>query len=293
MPIKFPCLHCQKSLSARSRKVGHKVKCPNCDKTLTVPTLEEGAAMLDLRNRARSQSSAEDDPYSEFIVYDDEGEFDFETGNVTRPGGDQGNEEFPVRIDPTKVAVPRLVLYMQGILLGIVGLGAFAIGVFVSDTGPTDDPGSTKPATIIGKLTYLNVDNQAQPDGGAIVLALPLDKRPDEKLAASGLRPDEPPPGDSHEGVLAIQQMGGSYGRADGRGQFQLQVPRSGRYFLLLMSGNTQRKEGELPDGQDIAQIGRYFLLPGDLIGDNKYRWTEEMVRGREQLTFSFERSRE
>ena len=286
MPIEFACLHCQQKLSVTSRKVGSRAKCPKCNGIITVPTAEEGAAMLEMRRAARQEEP--DDPLSEFVVYDDELELDYDTGGLSKSAG----EELPV--DRTKVAVPRNILYMQGVLLGVVAWVAFALGMILGGCfqQPAASPAEHQPATLTGKLTYTTIDDQPAPDVGSVVLVLPVDKKPDEKVAIDGLRPDEPPPCKNHLAVAAIQSLGGEYARADTNGEFEVNLARSGRYYVLLVSGNAKCKRNELPKRTDLVQMGRYLLLASELIGQNKYRWTREGIRGSTPLKFEFGKSR-
>ena len=70
MPVQFICLHCQRKLSVSQRKVGAQLKCPMCQGTITVPTQEEGLALVELRDSLHGDQN-EQDALSEFVVNDD------------------------------------------------------------------------------------------------------------------------------------------------------------------------------------------------------------------------------
>ena len=52
-----------------------------------------------------------------------------------------------------------------------------------------------------------------------------------------------------------------------------------GEYFVLLLSSHARRPAGQTPTTVQIAQIARYFTPADVLLGDNAYRWTQEVVR--------------
>ena len=59
-----------------------------------------------------------------------------------------------------------------------------------------------------------------------------------------------------------------------------LEVPRTGEYFVLLMSSHVQRAADRRPSNQELARIGRYFVPADEFLGENDYRWTRETIRG-------------
>jgi hypothetical protein len=81
--------------------------------------------------------------------------------------------------------------------------------------------------------------------------------------------------------------MGGAYARSDAEGDFKLQVPR-GRYFVLIISGNSERASSEELDKTQLAQIGRYFVPATELIGRNRFQWREELIANDKRLDLSF-----
>ena len=79
------------------------------------------------------------------------------------------------------------------------------------------------------------------------------------------------------------------YARADGNGEFQLRVPDAGKYYLLVVSRNSQRPAQRPIVTQDLAQIGRYFLPATELLGQQNYQWSGETIRRDRTLNVLFE----
>lgn len=275
--IRFACQQCDQLLSIGVSRIGREITCPKCEHKNTVPDKEAAAAQLAERKKrkaARRQESEED--LAQFEVYDDETEFIFEHE-------DAGAYYYDARVDRTKVAVPRTILYVQGALLGVVALAAFVFGwIFGAATsGPRVSPEEDNtPRVVRGTLTYKDENNRAQPDAGSVVILVPQDSRPapGEKVDVVGLRPDDPLPEADHPGLQRIAVMGGAYARTDAEGDFRLQVPRRGQYFMLIISGNRLRSGGATLNKEHLAQMGRYFVPATELIGQRRFHWSEEKI---------------
>jgi hypothetical protein len=291
MPIRFVCENCGARLSVSSRKAGTQAKCPKCHGGITVPAPDsaqehpEAISPPAIAGEDVGQQQPSDDPFAQFAVYDVESELVYdngeEEGRPTAPAGP---------IDPNKLAISRSVLYAQGILLGLVALGSFAIGVLVGlgTTGSNSDTGGIPhPCLISGMVAVQNDGGDTSADVGAVAVVVPRDVRPEQKADIVGLRPQDPPPGDSHAGLRAIRSVGGDYTRADEEGRFQLKVPDQGNYFLLVISASASRRDGDQPKTV-LAQIGRFFQLTPDLFEGHAYRWQEEIVRRDRELNFLF-----
>jgi phage FluMu protein Com len=278
MPIKFACQHCDQVLSVSSSKVGKRAKCPKCQQSITIPTAEAAAEARARRKKAApagAEGSAEGDPFSQFVVYDDS-EIVYETDEPEAHASDE------LTVDPNKISVPRSVLYAQGILLGVVALVCFVFGVIVgaatSSSGRVENALPT-PCVITGRVVYASRGNVNTPDVGAVVIALPQNLTLTEKAAIGGLSPDDPAPDETHPSVLAIQNIGGSFSRTDENGQFKLRVADAGDYFILVLSKNVQRPAAADLNKTDLAQMGRYFTLTLDLLGNRQYRWIPERIK--------------
>lgn len=289
MTIRFACTHCGQRLSVHDEKVGKKAKCPKCKQPITVPTAEAAAVQLAEVRAARAEAELED-ALAEFVVYDDEDvELIYETEDETQTAATP-------QADENYLAVPRWIVYVQGILLGVVALIAFALGILVGgSTATTSGTGeeAAGPVLLSGQITFRNSGNEQVPDEGGVVIALPADAHPEQKIDIAGLRPGDDPPADDHPAVLAIREIGGNITRVDLDGNFRLQLSEPGRYFVLMLSGHTRSVDGTTPDREHLAQMGRYFTSPLDLIGANKHYWRNERVQRNSRINDDFGRTRE
>jgi len=231
-----------------------------------------------------AQEQEIDDPFSQFLVYDDETELVYED-EEEEPFLPGANSLF----DPSKVTIRRSLLYMQGILLGVVAIFSFALGILVGAAGSGDVAAVNEPVpcVISGRIALRTQDDDTITDAGAVAMVFPQGVRPETKLEILGLRPQDSEPPEDHPALLAIRSLGGDYARADGEGSFRLQVPDRGKYFLLVISATRPNSDPELPK-TILAQMGRYFQLAPDMFGGYDYRWQEETVRGDRQLNFVF-----
>lgn len=278
--IRFACQQCDQLLSVGASKVGRTIKCPQCAHVNTVPTADSAKQQIAERKKrkeAKRQKLQEStDDFSQFAVFDQDNEFVFEQE------GDAGYY-FDKNLDLTKIAVSRRVVYAQGILLGVVAIGMFAFGWFVGSATTTPGPSPEEdltPRIVRGTLTFTDSAGRDQPDAGSVVIMVPEELRPgpDDKVDIEGLRPDDPLPGENHPALQRIAVMGGAYARTDAEGEYRLQLPKRGAYFLLIISGNMHRSGADELNKEHLAQMGRYFIRATDLLGDRRFRWTEERI---------------
>lgn len=286
--IKFCCEHCDQLLSIGTSRIGRTIDCPKCGETLTVPNeTEAGEQLAGRKTRRDAHREEHGEDFSQFTVYDDATEFIFESE-------DDSEGYYGGRIDRSKVAVPRMVLYVQGGLLGAVAIGCFLFGwVFGALTSGERDvvEEDNTPRIVRGTVNFLDTENRTQPDAGSVVILVPEDRRPgpDEKVDAVGLRPDDAPPDpEIHPGLQRIKVLGGAYARTDAEGQFRLHVPKRGRYFMLIISANSKRSGGQEVNREHLAQMGRYFVPATDLIGQSQFRWTEEPIARDQRVDYTF-----
>ena len=126
------------------------------------------------------------------------------------------------------------------------------------------------------------------PDDGAVVVVVPQGMKPsvDEKARFEGLRPNDPAPDDSHDGIGVIRSIGGAYTRTDGKGDFRVRLPDGGDFYVLVISRRGKRKAGSGFKKSDLAQMGHYFLDATELIGSQPYRWQAMEVSRDRVLNF-------
>jgi len=281
MPIRFPCPECRRKLKAQRAAAGSQLSCPACGHQITVPVLVSADATQPMRNVVRAAEHEQLAPsYGQYVVYEDE-EVDFETGEVTQLTAIDWEQDHCV-------TVPRHVIYVQGALLGTVSLVGFMLGLLCGSS--FDRPASEQTAQrgIFGSITYVAETSEKQPDIGAVILVLPADKRPDEKIPPITLRPDQPPPPGNHPSRTHIASWGGYFVRADANGKYRIPGIPPGPYFTLFLSGNAKRESDKRSRGTDLAEIGRYILSPTDLVGDFQYRWQRRELAGEHQWDVHF-----
>ena len=220
------------------------------------------------------------------MVYDDEVEWHYESDD----------EEYAPRVstatDLDRVAVPRRVLYAQGILLAVVAVASFVLGMLVTGGGGTKVAvdAAPVPCVLSGAVVYATGGGRNLPDEGSVVIVLPTEQRPAPtgKAPVEGLRPGDPIPRGDSDNLRIIQSIGGAYARTDNEGRYQLTLPDAGRYFVLIVSKNKYRAAGEELDKADIAQLGRYVQPPTELLGESKYAWREVTIRANQSLDLTF-----
>ena len=189
------------------------------------------------------------------------------------------------------VAIPRYVLYLQGGLIGLVALVAFAIGILTGGALLTQPAAPPEPQACVirGSVTYA-AGARTLPDEGAVIAVIPQSQaKPDEKAPVAGLRPDDPTPGETHRGIAILRDLGGGYTRTDPNGRFEVQLPDRGRYLVLVISNQSRLPPGEEIQTADILKLGPYFDNAADLLGNHRYQLTMEPVRGDRDLNVPFE----
>ncbi len=302
MPIKFPCEHCEQVLKVSASKSGRRARCPSCQAPVTVPSKDEAQALIDdLRRKRQAEKVAasesaepgagqtaesetdeeyyedhyEDEagPFSEFAVYDvDDDEFIYDERPLY--------ERRPV--DNDRVAVHRSVVYIQGGLLGAAALMCFVFGVIVGRNSyePPTTEAITGPFSISGTIEFKrHKDDIRNPDVEAVVMVFPKEARPDEKLQLTQEELRRVALEDNAEKLMPVRQLGGDYDSVDAEGAFKLSVPGPGRYWVLVVSGNAARASGQRIITADAARIGAYFDPGYNVIGDRKYRLSEQTIK--------------
>jgi hypothetical protein len=199
-----------------------------------------------------------------------------------------------VEIDFDKVALPRYVLYGQGVLLAGVAMVALVLGVVIgrlSGSNVATPTSEVKTCYLTGTVSYTSSGGSVSPDAGAVVIVVPQDRQPsrDAKIPIEGLRPGDPLPQPDQPAIARLKAIGGDYDRADERGNFKLRVDRTGEYFVLVVGRNAPRQSTERPEGVHLAQMGRYFLPASELIGDQRYAWRMESIKRDKEYKFTLE----
>lgn len=141
---------------------------------------------------------------------------------------------------------------------------------------------------IRGRLTYQARRGRRYGDSESVIMALPASRKPDEKLAMEVFRPEVPPPSAQHVTIQALRSFGGDFARTDANGDYELEVPGSGAYFVLMISNHMQRSAQRPPTSTEIVQIGNYFQRAAELLGENDFYWEKRIVRRESTLDHEF-----
>ncbi len=278
MPIRFACSNCQQELSVPENKAEREVKCPRCRRVVIAPTTDQPPPPP--QEPPVPSDSEAPHPYSQFSVEEGESELVYaaeESSAVASPA------------DQDLVAIPRRIVFIQGFLLGAIAIVFFIFGVVVgshsTDQSPSDLP---RPCQISGSVTYTNSANKVIPDSGSVVVVLPVARRPDPKIPVDGLRATERSSTADHPSVVALRDIGGGFARADDNGEFQVRVPNTGRYLVLVISNHAKRSQTVQPRTRDLAQIGRYLLPASEILGQQRYSWQEINLRTNRTMDIEF-----
>ena len=294
MPIRFACPHCRQKLSVSSRKAGQTGDCPRCKEKLTIPELPVAAAKAavaaasDGPETPGAKKSGTDgvpgDAGAAPPRFDDAHDFElvFDTSDESAASA--------APAAPDLIAVPRLVLYLQGGLLAVVALVSLVIGLVAGGAlSGGAAPAGPRACTLEGTINYA-AGNRNLPDPGAVVAVIPEGgPRPDEKALVTGLRPGDTSPAENHQGIAVLRQLGGGYARTDNRGRFQLQLPSRGKYLVLVISQARQLRSLDEIETADLLQLAPFFDNAAELLGRQRYKLTMEVVRSDRQLNVLFE----
>lgn len=283
MPIRFRCPQCDRKLKARDDHVGRQLHCPSCNQVLTVPADSELSRII---AEGQSSDDTSSDPFAELIVYDDEIVYE------TDPRSD-GNSA-PTKSSKTRwVGVSRRLIYMYALLLPIIGCGALLFGYLFGRTHrtPLQPQVAAKEHRVLitGQLQWEGQTKQIA-DRGAVVIAIPDNFEPPQKLAGDKFGPQKPVPSRDSEVVRTIEEWSGGYARTNDTGEFELYL-FPGKYHLLFVSGQAKRRavaEPKLRD--DLAAIGQFFSVPEEIIGPQRYHWTLEELSDESRLSYEFVR---
>lgn len=296
MPVHFACKQCHQLLSVTRRKIGSEVVCPKCGRSSTVPDEETAAAGVAMIRSAAADTATHVAP--ELIVYDDVDELIAAPRSSTSINGSIHSAAMSTSSTSagrTTVAsrsgsastpqggmllLSRRAVYVQGLLFCLIALVGFGLGYLIGRShGPTaamDAEAKGGPGVSLayrGNFLFSPSEGLFEPDSEAVAIALPEGKRPERKLSAQGLRPQDAY-GAGDAAVKAINALGGDYAKADARGMFEFVVPRPGRYYLLLISRHAKRPRSQAIDRADLQQMNEYFQVVSDLISQNKYHWS-------------------
>jgi hypothetical protein len=301
MPIRFVCSHCGQRLSVGSHKAGKTAACPKCRSSITVPIPDAEPAPAEpevpemvpepppLEISAALPDFAHDEAPPSFDFGRDV-EVVYETKAAAPPRTARKRSDDEAALDLDRVSLPRYVLFVQGGLLAVVGIVCFLLGMAVGGA-VTESGGSTNkqpvPISVTGTVAIAGEAGRT-PDAGSLVIFFPYGAKPDEKGSLVGVRPgDDPAKGVKFRDYLRV--LGGGMSYCDQRGQYSVQLPDRGRYYLLAISSQSQPSRAKPMPLQEIAQIGQFVSLSDDPLDEFRYQWRLETLRGSQRVNVDFD----
>lgn len=242
---------------------------------------------------AEEQPAIETEPEAPPIAGDSGYETSELVFDTSSPSVDPGSsaESVVQQTDYNLVSFPRYVLYAQAGVLAGVALVCFTLGALMGGAffrAPSEGQVLAKPCTISG-FVQVTEGVVKKGDAGAVVIVLPEEvHKVEERAPVSGLRPRDPPPDETNRGLNILKQIGASYAKADKEGKYQVRVPKQGKYFVLVISRNKEGVAAEV-DALDLRRIARFFESATELIGSQKYKFSEERFAADRKFDVSFE----
>lgn len=198
-------------------------------------------------------------------------------------------------ISPAKVSIhPELIMsyiflhrgaiVAQGAVLVVIAVLGFGLGYLVGNQqGLRQQPhaGSVarsglKTVVLRGTVAVHTTPQTREPDVGAVLIALPT-AHP-KKLTLGGWKgPGEG--GSAPDTVLTeIQAAGGDIATVNEGGGFELVVPESGEFKLLIISAKARRPTGTLVSKQQLDEMVEWLEQPATLIGWQLYHWGPQNI---------------
>ncbi len=198
-----------------------------------------------------------------------------------RPGGGSAPASRPLvvwtleadsgRETPPYVLVSRTAVFLQAalMLLGalLLGWGGYYLGSRRAEPVVQLEEGQV---LLSGTVLYWNQQRQVVPDQGAVVLLLPVGRRPARPLSARVFQPGQSPR-NNDPNVLRLEEWGGAVARVDTAGNYRLAVPGAGTYWVLILSRHARRPRDRSVEKQTMHFLQQWFSPAGVLVGRSKY----------------------
>ena len=244
-----------------------------------VPPKDSGAGIQSLETNAEPRSGPRDVAAEVSL-----GEHSPLQQEVSAPSQSSAVRRSSSLVPSGMILFPRRMLYVQAILYPVIAVVALLAGYFIGRGGATDAERSGQKVAagdrvpVEGKVVYDPGTGSPVGDEGAVVIVVPLGVYPTSRLLAEAIRPSDSPLPESHRTLSMIRGLGGGYGRADASGEFSFFLPDRGKYRVLVISRHTTRPRNAKVSEVDLAEMGKYFEQPSQLVRTCKYRWTSEEI---------------
>lgn len=174
--------------------------------------------------------------------------------------------------------VASLVSGLVGAALGFGLNRAFTPGRAAAPQ-PEDVPDEVHVAPVVkplvkGRITFRNARGQLEPDAGACLVLLPVERTGAVKLPSAGLRPnDEAKTRQSARKTL--QGQGGRLVVTDEDGDYHVELPEPGKYRLIALSHFQGRPADDTGPAEARKAVEDIFDRPEQLVGKLAFEVTE------------------
>lgn len=179
--------------------------------------------------------------------------------------------------------------------LKAAGIMAFGVALFLAGwfAGRSSNPNASwleSGFSINGGVMYTRATGETAPDHGAMVVFLPVDVLPRNRVDPASFVNGDVALDPNHTGVLAVEEFGGAFVKADATGEFRVELPAAGEYHVLVVSAHSAQSASDQTVEQDAALLSRYFTSGLDLIGNQRYRLTKQNFSdGEERVSHLFQ----
>jgi hypothetical protein len=297
MPVTSQCPQCQQLLRVPRRKVGTSIDCPGCGTVFIATRIGQVAGVGVLGEETLPQSPGGFDEVPALLA---EIPAPRPAAPIPRPmilspamqtwaDPVESSPEPSVRLalgpeGGSWLLVARWMVYMQALLLIVVGTLGFVCGYVAADRQQTSSHSAASRAAVpakkeeqiklSGTVVYTGIGGAVESDANAVAIALPIGVVPRHKISVRGLHPQDEASQFTRLGIEAIRALGGDYRRANAQGAFQLSLPRPGEYYVLTVSAHAPRPRSMPIEDQTLSGLANVFESGSDLIGSWQYRWT-------------------
>ena len=142
-----------------------------------------------------------------------------------------------------------------------------APGVEVPAVVPTPT-GELKPA-IEGRVTYVTATGDSKADVGARILVLPARRPAASKLSVMSFRAGASS-SDAKLAQASVRALGGDFTLAGPDGHYQIQLPATGQYQLLIVSKYQARDPNIQTDAAILKMLQNWFNQPLSFFGQTQ-----------------------
>ncbi len=265
MQIHFTCPHCGQLLSVTRRKVGEAVQCVRCKGGVLVPDAPDDAANTPAQTATESITE----------------EYQPSTATQNVAASEPGTRKNPDTLS-RPLHISRTAFYSIGGLIVGTAIVAFLLGWTMGrETRFHESPavGGGTWHRVSGRISFLTQRGKSAADAESVVVALPANRKPDEKFDSSVLRPEIAPNNVPTPLLQAIRAFGGGYTRVDRNGTYDLELPSAGEYYILVISNHATRPASRQPSTPEIVEMGRFFTRASELIAKNDFIWSKRLVK--------------